>query len=121
MKFASLALGAALSIAAPALAFAACERPSPPASVDGAAVTMDQLVAAKNGVTAFITASDDYQSCVLADLAAQQKAAKKGGPKLDPAVKKTADDSISGNQADKEKVGTDFNAAVKAYKAAHPS
>ncbi|MDB5448106.1 MAG: hypothetical protein JWQ97_3423 [Phenylobacterium sp.] len=121
MKFASLALAAALSLAAPALALAACERPTPPAPTDGATATMEQLVAAKNGVSAFITASDTYQSCVIADLAAQRDAAKKAKTKLDGGVPKAADAAIAANQKDKEQVGAAFNAAVKAYKTAHPS
>ena len=121
MKLLPLALGAALAIAAPRLALAACERPTPPAPVDGATATKDQLLAAKGLVSDFITASDTYQSCILADVDAQQAAAKKAKTKLDPAVKKAADAAINANQADKEQVGQAFNASVKAFKAAHPS
>jgi hypothetical protein len=121
MKLVCLALGAAFSLAAPALALADCTRPTAPAAIDGATATMDQLMAGKSAVMAFMTASDTYQDCVIADLKAQADAAKKAKTGLDPAVKKAGDDAISANQADKELVGTQFNAAVKAYKAAHPS
>jgi hypothetical protein len=121
MNLARLALGAALALAAPTFALAACDRPAAPTVVDGAAATMEQILASKKEVTDFITASDDYQNCVLADLKAQSDAAKKAKTKLDPAVKKAADEAISANQADKEKVGAAFNDSVKAYKAAHPS
>jgi hypothetical protein len=121
MRLISIAMGAALSITAPALAFAACEHPTPPAPVDGASATMEQLLAAKAVVGAFMGASDTYQSCLLDDVTTQQAAAKKAKTKLDPSVKKAADAAIAANQADKEQVGASFNASVKAYKAAHPS
>jgi hypothetical protein len=120
MKIASLALASALTLAAPALAHA-CDRPTAPPAIDGATATMEQLVAQKNAVTTFMTTSDTYQSCVLDGVAAQREAAKKAKTKLDPAVAKAADDAVSANQTDKEQVGAAFNAAVKAYKAAHPS
>jgi hypothetical protein len=118
-SMAIFALGAAL--AAPSLAFAACDRPTPPTALDSASVTLEQLQAAKGAVTGFIAASDAYQSCVLDDLAAQRAAAKAAKTKLDPAIAKAAEDKVSENQADKERVGTEFNTAVKAFKAAHPS
>jgi hypothetical protein len=120
MKFASIALAATLSCATPSLALAACQRPTPPASVDGATATMEQLMGVKAAVTTFIGASDDYQGCVLADLESQKKAAKLAKTPLDPAAQKAADDAVAANQSDKEQVGAAFNAAVKAFKAAHP-
>jgi hypothetical protein len=120
-KVAMLLGGAMLAgLAGPALA-ADCARPAAPAKIDGATATMEQLQAGKAEVTAFMGASDTYQSCLLDDLEAQRKAAKAEKKKLDPAVVKATDAKVSENQADKEKVGADFNSAVKAYKAAHPS
>jgi|KBSSwiStaDraftv2_1062776.scaffolds.fasta_scaffold28696_8 hypothetical protein len=110
-----------LGIAGPALAEGACTRPTAPATPDGATVTMEQLVAAKAEVGAFMTASDTYQTCVIDSLAAARKDAKANKKKIDPAVVKEADANISANQSDKVKVGDAFNGAVKAYKAAHPS
>jgi hypothetical protein len=123
MKHASiLVLSAALGLAAPGLALAAaCERPTAPAAIDGASVTLDQLRAAKTGVTDFMTASDTYQGCLVDDLAAQRAAAKAAKTNLDPAVAKAVETRINENQADKEKVGAAFNAAVKAFRTAHPS
>jgi hypothetical protein len=122
MKHASiLALSAALGLAVPAVALAQCDRPAPPAAVDGAKASLDQLTQAKGAVTKFLTDSDAYQSCVLDDLAAQRAKATAAKTKLDPAVTKAAEQSVNSNQADKERVGSEFNAAVKAFKAAHPS
>jgi hypothetical protein len=122
MKYTTiLAVSAALGLAAPGLALAACERPAAPANVDGATVSLEQLRAAQGDVMTFMTASDTYQGCVLDDLAAQRAAASAAKTKLDPAVAKAAEQKVNENQSDKERVGSAFNAAVKAYKAAHPS
>lgn len=122
MKYASiLALGAALGLAAPGLALAECQRPAAPAAVDGGKATLQEMVAAKNAVTAFMTASDDYQTCLVDEVKTKSAAAEAAKAKLDPAVQKAAETLISDNQADKERVGKHFNAAAKAYKAAHPS
>jgi hypothetical protein len=115
------ALGAMLAFAAPSLALAACQRPTAPATVDGATATKEQMMAAKQAVIGFMGASDDYQACELKDLAGQRDAAKAAKTVLDPAIAKAADARIGENQSDKERVGADFNAAAKAYRAAHPS
>jgi hypothetical protein len=81
---------------------------------------MDQLKSAKDAVMTFMTASDDYQTCVLTEVAAKKKAATAAKTTVDPAVLKAADDDVASNQADKEKVGAEFNDSVHAYKAAHP-
>jgi hypothetical protein len=123
MKYASLiALSAALGLAAPGLALAeSCSPPAAPAAIDGATASLQDVIAAKTSVTDFMSASDDYQKCVLDDLQAQRTAATQAKTKLDPAISKAAEAKVSQNQADKERVGAAFNAAVKAFKAAHPS
>lgn len=115
------ALSAVLGLAAPSLALAECQRPTAPAAVDGATATLEQMVAAKQAVSGFMTASDDYQACVIKDVSDQKEAAKAAKTKLDPTIVKAANARIGENQADKERVGADFNTAAKAYRAAHPS
>jgi hypothetical protein len=117
----TLAVAGLLASSAPALAQSACTRPGPPAPVDGATVTMDQLMAAKKDVSDFIAASDTYQGCLIDDLNAQRATAKANKTKVDKSVVTDVDAKIKGNQADKESVGNGFNSAIKAYKAAHPS
>ena len=112
---------AALALATPALAQTDCTRPTAPATVDGSTVTMEQLMTAKADTAAFITASDDFQSCVIKSLETQRAAAKADKKKMDQAVVKAANAQIGENQKDKERVGSGFNAAVRAYKKAHPS
>ena len=120
-KAAILALGAVLGLAAPGLALADCQRPTAPAAIDGKTATMEQITAAKKSVMSFINDSDAYQTCVIDEFKAKKAAADAAKTKLDPALAKEADANVSANQADKEKVGGDFNTAAKAYRAAHPS
>lgn len=121
MKHAAmLALSAALGLAAPGLA-PACERPTAPPGIDGGAATLQQMLAAKSAVADFMAASDSFQDCVNNDVKAQKAAAAAAKTQMDPAVLKSANEQVGANQADKERVGAAFNAAVKAYKAAHPS
>jgi hypothetical protein len=116
--------GGLLLMATPALAqapAATCTRPSPPAAIDGATASMDQLAAYRGLVVAFLGASDTYQACMVDDLAAQRAAAKAAKAKFDESVAKANSKQIDANQTDKEAVGGAYNTAKKAYTAAHPS
>lgn len=117
----SLAAGGLLFLATPAFAQSACVRPTAPAPVDGATLSLDELAAAQKTVRDFIAASDAYQGCLLDDLNAQRAAAKANKTKFDKATATDVNAKIGANQADKEKVGAAFNEAVRAYKAAHPA
>ena len=114
-----------LLVAAPASAQtaapAACTRPSPPAPVNGATISLDEMKAYRNVVVSFVGDSDAYQACVIADLTAQRAAAKAAKTRFDESVAKAADAQIDGNQKDKEGVAGAYNTARKAYAAAHPS
>jgi len=112
-----------LGMAAPALAdSSSCSEPYPPAAIDGNTVTYDQLKAAAHDANVFMKASDDYQSCLNSDYLAQAQAAAKSKDKkpLDPSIKADVEAKIGSNQKEKEKVGTEFQAAVAAFKAKHP-
>ncbi|MDB5425453.1 MAG: hypothetical protein JWQ29_2869, partial [Phenylobacterium sp.] len=98
-----------------------CVRPVAPTVAEGAAASLEQLTAVKTEVAAFLAASDAYQTCLVDDLTAQRAAAKAAKTKLAPEAVKANEARLGENQADKERVGASFNAAVKAYKAAHPS
>ena len=112
-----------LGMAAPALAdSSSCYEPYPPAAMDGNTATEDQMKSAVKDVKSFIAASDDYQSCLLSDLARQKREAARSKDKtpLDPSIEAGVDAKVSANQALKVKVGSEFNDAVKAYNAKHP-
>ena len=120
-KFA-LAASALLISASAAMAAGPCDQPYAPAAVDGSKATEAQMKGAHDDVMNFMKASDDYQSCLLDDLKNQKEtAAKAKDPKpLDPSIEQGVNAKVDANQRDKEKVGAEFNAAVMAYKAAHP-
>ena len=68
-----------------------------------------------------MTDSDTFQTCMIAQMEAMRAAAKASKTKLDKVAIKEADNRIAANQKDKVDVGSAFNGAIKAYKAAHPS
>lgn len=118
-----MAMAAAFVMAAAVPAMAGqCSDPIPPALVNGATATEQQMKDAIADFKNFQSASDDFQSCLLADLKAQQDAAAKAkDPKpLDPAIESGVNGRINANQAEKEKLGGELNAQIIAFKKAHP-
>ena len=121
LKKIGLASALLLAGALPAMAQATCTAPIAPAAVDGNAATQAQMVAGIAAVKAFIAASDTYQDCLGADLKSQKDAAAAASKAFDPALEKAIIARGLDNQAQKEKVGAEINAAVGAYKKLHPS
>ena len=97
-----------------------CSAPIAPVVPAGKTATVAQLSQAAKDVVAFIKDSDQFQACILADIAAQDQAAKDNKKTLDPAIKKALEDKGDANQKEKVRVGTAYNTAAAAYKAAHP-
>jgi len=110
-----------LASAAPALAESACSEPIPPVAIDGSTASTAQMNAAHDDVMTFLKQSDDYQLCLLKELKDATDAAKRDKKDLDPAVDAGVRAKVQANQILKEKVGAEFNAAVRAYKAKHPT
>jgi cephalosporin-C deacetylase-like acetyl esterase len=119
-----LAVAAVLISAAPAMADSSVcgGAPFAPAAVDGSKATETQMKDAHDDVVNFIKASDDYQKCLFDDLDRQKAAAAKAkDPKpLDQGIIDGVNAKVASNQKTKEKVGAEYNAAVHAYKSAHP-
>jgi hypothetical protein len=113
---------ALVMLAAPAFAQERCSAPIAPVVPNGRTASVSDLVQANKDVVAFIKSSDDYQSCLLADLQSQIDAAKDNKDKkgLDPAIKKAIEAKGDANQKLKETVGKAYNTAAAAYKQAHP-
>jgi hypothetical protein len=113
---------ALVTLAAPAFAQDRCSAPIAPVVPNGRTASVSELVQANKDVVAFIKSSDDYQSCLLADLQSQIDAAKDNKDKkgLDPAIKKAIEAKGDANQKLKETVGKAYNTAAAAYKQAHP-
>ena len=112
-----------LATAAPALAGECGSAPIPPdmTAVNGATATLAQMKDAIKDFKGFMSASDQYQACLVADLKAKKEAAAKAkDPKpVDPAIVSATDAKIKQNQADKERLGGELNAQIVAYKKAH--
>jgi hypothetical protein len=111
---------ALIMLAAPAFAEEKCSAPVAPVVPNGRTAAASDLVQANKDVVTFIKASDDYQSCLLADLQAQIDQAKTNKKDLDPAIKKAIEAKGDANQKLKETVGKAYNASAAAYKQAHP-
>jgi hypothetical protein len=109
-----------MMLAAPAFAQEKCSAPVAPVVPNGRTAAASDLVQANKDVVTFIKASDDYQSCLLADLQAQIDQAKTNKKELDPAIKKAIEAKGDANQKLKETVGKAYNASAAAYKQAHP-
>jgi hypothetical protein len=107
-------------LTAPAFAQDRCSAPVAPVVPDGKTASVAQLSQSAKDVVAYIKASDDYQSCLLAAIAEQDKLAKDPKNPPDPAIKKGLEAKGDANQKDKERVGGEYNRAAAAYKTAHP-
>lgn len=90
------------------------EKPSVPTLVDGASVTMEQLVANSVEIKDFIAAADVYLDC---DADFRQSIAYKDMSRADKA---TATDDAKDYLDARNDVGDDFNVQVQAYRAANP-
>ena len=80
------------AVAAPAWTEEQCTAPVAPQIPDGARSTAAQLTKALNDAKAFVTASDAYQACMVR--------------------------AVDANQKEKERIGAEYGASVKAYNAA---
>lgn len=120
LKTFALAAALMLATAVPAAAESVCSEPIAPAPINGATVTMDQLKANLADVKTFLKQSDDYQICLIKELNDAKDAAKKAKTDVDPALVDGTTKKIQANQALKEKVGAEYNAAAGEYKKAHP-
>ena len=109
-----------LSGVVPSFADDTCQAPPVPASVDGATVSREQLVAAIAAVKTYISASDTYQACIADYLAAQKTQAEKDKKPVDPAIIQAEGDKVTANQNNKQKIGDAINVSIGAYKKAHP-
>lgn len=119
----SLAVAAVLISAAPAMAQSVCgSAPIAPSAMDGSKATEAQMKDAHDDVVNFIKASDDYQGCMFSDLDRQKREATKSkdGKPLDQGIIDGINAKVNANQKTKEKVGAEYNAAVHAFKEAHP-
>ncbi len=117
----TFALACVLAAVTAGPAFADCDEPIPPATVNGATINEQQLTDAGKDVKNFLKASSDYQDCLVHDLRAQEAAAKADKKELDPSVADGVQMKIHANQTLREKVGAEYNTVVHQYCQANPT
>lgn len=107
-------------LSASAFAQGRCTEPFEPVVPDGTTSTQASLAQANRDVVSYMRATQEYEQCLLAEFNAKEREAKDSKKGLDPSVRKTLDDKADALQAKKQRVGTTYNNAYKAFKAAHP-
>ena len=107
--------------AGPAFAGNQCVQPYAPTIPNGATATKEQMLSAQDEVKGFLAASDNYQECIILDIKNQRDALAREQKTLDQTVADAANAQIAANQREKNRVGAEYNAAVQAYTAAHPT
>jgi len=96
MTMRTLALAATIVAVLAGPAAARCSQPYAPIIKINANATKEEVASLRSDIVAFISASDLYQSCLVAQRANQEL--------------------LDANQAQKERVGREFNAAMHARK-----
>jgi len=96
-----------------------CIAPDQPSTIDGATSNLDQLNHSINEAKNFMVKSDAYQDCLGGEIDAQKIAATPQKP-FDEAITDRNLTLVVANQKMKENVGSSINAAIAAYKKAHP-
>ncbi|HTO42013.1 MAG TPA: hypothetical protein VL026_13640 [Rhizomicrobium sp.] len=105
--------------AAPALA-ETCVEPIAPSAVDGTTASKDKINQARDDTVRYIKQSDEYQTCLFADLKAQKMEAVKNKKTFPASIEDGVNERVKANQDRKEKVGAEYNAAAVAFKKLHP-
>jgi len=121
----SLSVAALVLFALPAAAQDRCVVPYAPTVPKGMTASREQILTARDQVTAFLKASEDYQSCLKLYLEQQMEEARRdprnNSPESVAMMKRAIENRAGANQREKERTGTEFNEAVKAFNAAHPA
>ena len=97
-----------------------CSAPFAPVVPDGKTASVQQLTQSANDVKNYIKASDEYQTCLKAEIDTYEAQAKGTKAGIDPNVRKTLETKGDTNQKEKERLGAAYNKAAGDYRAAHP-
>lgn len=92
----------------------ACENPPMVAIPDGAAASLDEMVAAQNGVREYMATMEDYLTCLNEELEA-------GGEEAPAEFKSLMVTRHNSAVAEMETVAAAFNEQLGAYREANPS
>jgi hypothetical protein len=98
-----------------------CTAPSLPTLPDGAAASMDQMLAGQKAVKEFQAANSEYRACLDPQVSAAEVAAAGDSPseEAQAALKKLNEDYNS-SVSREEELATKFNTELHKYKEAHP-
>ncbi len=115
-KTLKIAIGCCMLIVAP-MTFA-CDYPERPSISDGSTASKEELLAAKDGVAAFLAGVDDYLTCI--ETAEKEAVAGSEDPSSEDLKRRDKMLSSKFDAANEEKalVGEEFNLEVRAYNAA---
>ena len=97
----------------------ACDVTVAPPTPDGGSATMEDMVASQGEVKAFQAANADYLTCVDDQMTAEKAAMDEGDDDADERYALAAAD-YNAAVSREEQVAADFNAAIRAFKAANP-
>lgn len=101
-----------------------CVMPEAPSMPDGTGATMEQMIAGQTAVKAFQAANIDYMACLEPEVSATEAQVEAATGDDKAAAKKAYDEKAALYNAAvsaEEEVAGQFNAAIRAYKAANPS
>ncbi|NQY03552.1 MAG: hypothetical protein HRT76_09875 [Halieaceae bacterium] len=118
----SAAIVASLMLAAGAQA-QECSAPEAPTLPAGESSSMEQMLEGQKAVKTYQAANLEYMACLETVFTDAEKAAKEGPDDGKTAAQKTykeAMDAYNEAVAKEEAVAGDFNAQIRAYKAANP-
>ena len=104
-----------IALTAPVMAQDQCAAPVPPAIPDGARATSGQFVTAQNDIKAFASASDNFQACLVREIARQKDLAKQNNLTFDPAIQTALETKGTAQRKDVERLAAAWGAAVQAF------
>ena len=104
-----------IALTAPAMAQDQCAAPVAPAIPGGTRATNAQFVAAQNEIKAFATASDNYQACLVQEIARQKDLAKQNNVAFDPSIQTALETKSAAQKKDVERLAAAWGAAVQAF------
>lgn len=91
-----------------------------PATVDGAAATVDQMRDALSDAHTFMAQSEVYQKCLQKEVESAKIQAAAAGQPFEPMIETSARLKVDASIKAQEKVSATANAALMAYKNVHP-
>jgi len=101
-------------------AVAECTLPEQPTIPDGATSTMDEMVAGQKAVKAFQADAQAFRVCLDEEMDGLKSAATEGDKAAAEAYAAKTD-AYNASVAAEEKIANEFNAQIRAYKAANAS